>query len=138
MFDKNIEDSLTRKDIQIEYNSSSIEGLLGVISKTSFMPLSYGGNLRTESDIDSCLRNGADKIILNSAIIDNHDLVTFAVQKYGAQCVIASIDGKRNEQNSHYTFINNGQTNSGLSVIEHVKLAESLGVGEILINCCTV
>ena len=132
---QNIEDSLTRNDIHIKYNSSSIEELLGVVSKTSFMPLSYGGNLRTENDIDSCLRNGADKIVLNSAIIDNQDLVTFAIQKYGAQCVIASIDAKREGKSSHRTLINNGQTDTGLSVIEHVKLAEKLGVGEILINC---
>jgi imidazoleglycerol phosphate synthase cyclase subunit len=130
----NIKNSLAREDLHIQYDASKIDNLLNIISQNSFMPLAYGGQLRTQEDVDCCLRNGADKIVLNSAIISNEQLVTYAVRKYGAQCVIASIDAARDNKGDFDTFIENGTVRTGLSASAHAKLAEQMGVGEILIN----
>src|SRR3989344_2328840 len=84
---------LRRDDHNIK-SSSSIESIIASIARVCFMPLTFGGGIRTIEDIDYRIRNGADKVTLNTSAFENPKLITQAAKKYGAQAVVISIDYK--------------------------------------------
>lgn len=125
--------SLNRHDLAIEYNTVSNAELLKMISSAMFMPLSYGGGIRSMQQIEDALHNGADKVVLNTAVITDPDLVAKAVETFGSQCIVASIDAQPVDGVIR-SFSHNGKQPTGLDVGDHARRAEDLGVGEILIN----
>lgn len=123
---------LRRDDYNINaYNS--INSIINEISKVCFMPLTFGGGIRTIDDISFRIQNGADKITLNTGAWENPKLITQAAEKYGSQAVVISID---------YRIINKkpvvltkfGQKNTGQHIYNWIKECENLGAGEIFIN----
>ena len=125
--------SLNRHDLAIEYNAATDTELVKLISSSMFMPLSFGGGINSLEQIENLLNSGADKVVLNTAVINNPEMVRNAVTTFGSQCIVASIDAKI-ERSGYQTYISRGKVASGLSLSEHTLLAENLGVGEILIN----
>ena len=125
--------SLNRHDLAIEYNAATDTELVKLISSSMFMPLSFGGGINSLEQIENLLNSGADKVVLNTAIINNPEMVKEAVTTFGSQCIVASIDAKT-EGSGYQTYISRGKVASGLSLSEHTQLAEQLGAGEILIN----
>lgn len=122
-----------RDDHKVEsYNT--IDQIIQKISKVCFMPLTFGGGIRTIEDIDMRIRNGADKITLNTGALENPDLIKQASLKYGAQCVVMSID-YRMEDDQPMVYSNHGQNNTGKTVYEWIKECEESGAGEIFLNC---
>jgi len=112
--------------------------MIDVIKKTAqkvFIPLTVGGGIKTIEDFKEILRAGADKISVNSAAIRNPRLITDASKKYGSQCVVVAIDGKKNDDGlGWHVVINGGRINTGLDAIEWAKKVEELGAGEILLT----
>ena len=123
-----------RSDKWHNIGSSNFSKLVSIISKFSMMPLSVGGGIRDIEYIDELFLSGADKVVLNTSLIEDPSLVKSAVDKYGSQAVVASIDFKQLSDNTLVSFINNGTTSTGLSISESVKNALDLNVGEILFN----
>lgn len=123
---------LRRDDHKIK-SSSSIGNIIRKISKVCFMPLTFGGGIRTIEDIDHRIRNGADKITLNTAAIENPQFISQAAEKYGSQAVVISIDYKI-IKGQPMVFTNFGQKNTKNNLIDWVKKCEKLGAGEIFIN----
>lgn len=113
---------------------SSFSRLVSIISKFSMMPLSVGGGIRDISYIEELFLSGADKVVLNTAIFEDPSFVTLAVEKYGSQAVVASIDFKLASNGSFVSHVNSGTTNTRLSIHESINLALDLKVGEILLN----
>ncbi len=103
------------------------------VAKTLNIPFCVGGGVKSLKDFDTILRKGADKISVNSAAIDNPSLITEASKKYGAQCVVLSIDIKK-EAGQYYVFKNGGRINTHIDAIEWAKQGEALGAGELVIN----
>ena len=99
-----------------------------------FVPLAVGGGIRSVDDFTELLRAGADKISVNSAAVRDPELISRAAEKFGSQCVVVAIDGKRREDGSFEVVINGGRVWTGLDVVEWAKKAESLGAGEILLT----
>lgn len=123
---------LRRDDHNIKsYNS--IGNVISEIAKVCFMPLTFGGGIRTLTDIDFRIRNGADKITLNTGAFENPDLISAAAKKYGSQAVVISID-YRLVAGQPIVFTNFGQTNTKITVRDWVKTCEQLGAGEIFLN----
>jgi len=119
-----------------DYNVSgydSIGTIINEISKVCFMPLTFGGGIRTIDDISFRIQNGADKIILNTGAFENPKLITSAAEKYGSQAVVISIDYKI-VNGQPIVFTNFGQKNTGKSVFNWIKECENLGAGEIFLN----
>jgi len=111
----------------------SMEDILKTVAKTCFMPLTFGGGIRSLQQIDYLIRNGADKITLNTGAIDNPGLIREAALKYGSQAVVLSIDYKVIEGNP-VVFSNFGQTNTGTSLFDWIRETGQLGAGEIFMN----
>jgi len=98
-----------------------------------FMPVAAGGGVRNEEDAYKILNAGADKIVVNSMLVENKQLVKSLVKLFGSQCIVASIDYK-DTGDEKKVFINNGSVNSNLSISEAVQNAIDLEVGEIFLN----
>ena len=123
---------LRRDDLKLEsYNS--IETIIKEISKVCFMPLTFGGGIRNMEDIDYRIRNGADKITLNTGAVQNPKLISQAAEKFGSQAIVISIDYKIID-NQPIVFTNFGQTNTNKTVLSWIKTCEKAGAGEIFLN----
>ena len=105
------------------------------VAEKVFIPFTVGGGIRTVEDFRLLLREGADKISINSSAIDNPQLIHDAAQKCGRQCVVVAVDAKRRADGSGWNvYKHGGRLDTGLDVLEWVKKADSLGAGEILLT----
>lgn len=103
------------------------------VAKQVFIPFTVGGGISSIEDMRRLLTAGADKIAINSAAVKNPQLIKDASEYFGSQCVVVAIDAKK-VNNDFYVFINAGQKNTGLKIVDWVKQAEKLGAGEILLT----
>ena len=99
-----------------------------------FMPLTVGGGIRTPEDMGVMLRAGADKVSINSSAVANPDLIRQGASKYGAQCIVVSIDARRVAPGRWEVFVAGGRKATGLDAIEWARRAVDLGAGEIVLN----
>lgn len=105
------------------------------VAKKVFIPFTVGGGIRTVEDFKEILREGADKVAVNSAAIKRPELIKEAAEKFGNQCVVVAIDAKRRADGSGWNiYLNGGRVDTGIDAIEWAKKAESLGAGEILLT----
>lgn len=114
--------------------STKLEWVRQVASMV-FIPFTVGGGIRTVDDFKVLLREGADKISINSAAIMNPELISAAADKFGSQCVVVAIDAKRREDGSGYNiYKNGGRVDMGMDAVEWAMKAEKMGAGEILLT----
>lgn len=105
------------------------------VAEKVFIPFTVGGGIRKVEDFKALLREGADKISVNSAAIMRPELISEAADKFGSQCVVVAIDAKRRSDGSGWNiFKNGGRVDMGLDAIEWAMKAERLGAGEILLT----
>lgn len=105
------------------------------VAKNVFIPFTVGGGIRTVDDFKALLREGADKISVNSAAINRPELIREAAEKFGSQCVVVAIDAKRRPDGSGWNiYKNGGRVDMGIDAIEWAKQVEALGAGEILLT----
>ncbi len=103
------------------------------IAENINIPFTIGGGIRTAEDFRKVLLAGADKVSVNSAAVQNPQLISDAAKRFGRQCVVISVDAKRSGKGWE-VFINGGRKNTGIDAIEWAVRAEELGAGEICIN----
>ena len=105
------------------------------VAECVFIPFTVGGGIRTVDDFRALLREGADKISINSSAINTPELIHEAADKFGSQCVVVAIDAKRRADGSGWNIYNNGgRIDVGIDAMEWAKKVESLGAGEILLT----
>lgn len=104
------------------------------ISEEIFIPITIGGGVTTIEDFKELLRNGADKVSINTNAVLNPELIQEASAIFGAQCVVVSIDYKQDIDNKNYVYINGGKTKTDLNPIEWAVECARLGAGEILLT----
>jgi cyclase len=105
------------------------------VAETVFIPFTVGGGIRTVDDFKVILREGADKISINSSAINNPQLISDAADKFGSQCVVVAIDAKRRKDGSGWNvYKNGGRIDVGLDAVEWAMKAEKMGAGEILLT----
>ncbi len=105
------------------------------VAEKVFIPFTVGGGIRTVEDFRAILREGADKISVNSAAINTPRLIADAADKFGSQCVVVAIDAKRRGDGSGWNvYKNGGRIDTGLDVLEWAQTAQQLGAGEILLT----
>lgn len=122
--------------LDITATSDERETMIDVIERTAaevFIPLTVGGGIRSIEDMKKMLQAGADKISINSAAIQQPELIQAGAEKFGSQCVVIAIDAKR-QADSWHVFVKGGREDTGLDVIEWAKKAVALGAGEILLT----
>lgn len=105
------------------------------VAETVFIPFTVGGGIRTTDDFKLLLREGADKISINSSAINTPHLISEAADKFGSQCVVVAMDVKRREDGLGYNvYKNGGRLDTGLDALSWAMKAEKLGAGEILLT----
>jgi len=111
--------------------------IVDVVERTArevFVPLTVGGGIRTPDDFQELLRAGADKISINSAAIRNPDLINQAAERFGNQCVVVAIDGRKKEDGNYEVVINGGRIGTGIDPVKWAVECEQRGAGEILLT----
>lgn len=129
-------DELVFLDITASSDARDIKvDMVRKVAETVFIPFTVGGGIRTIDDFKMILREGADKVAVNSAAILNPTLVSEAADKFGTQCVVVAIDAKRREDGNGWTiYKNGGRVDMKIDAVEWAMEAEKLGAGEILLT----
>ncbi len=104
------------------------------ISGECFMPLTIGGGITDVEQVRKILRAGADKVAVNSAAVENPQLIADIAREFGSQCCVVSIDAKKTEAGSYEVYTHGGKQPTGKSPVDWAREAEALGAGEILLN----
>lgn len=123
---------LNRSDLN-QPNYNSIIDVIDLVSKKCQMPLTFGGGIRNIEDVFFRLKNGADKVSLNTMAIDHPSFITEVAKQFGSQCVVVSIDVKKDENGNTFVY-KKGKEPTKLLPVEFAKQVESLGAGEIILN----
>ena len=127
-------DELVFLDIIASYEKrKTMIDLVEKVAKQIFIPFTVGGGISTIGDIRNLLKAGADKISINTATINNPNLIKEAAEKFGSQCIVVAIDAKK-IKNKWGVFVKGGRQSTGLDAIEWAKKVESFGAGEILLT----
>ncbi len=135
-YDKAGADELVFLDITASSDSRATKvDMVRRVAETVFIPFTVGGGIRTVEDFKVILREGADKVSVNSAAIMNPTLISEAADKFGSQCVVVAIDAKRREDGSGWNvYKNGGRVDMGIDAVEWAMKAAELGAGEILLT----
>lgn len=134
-YDKAGADELVFLDITASSDARAIKTeLVRKVAENIFIPFTVGGGIRTVDDFKMILREGADKVAVNSAAIMNPNLISEAADKFGSQCVVVAIDAKRRADGGWNIFKNGGRIDMGIDAVEWAIKAEKLGAGEILLT----
>ena len=105
------------------------------VAECVFIPFTVGGGIRTVDDFRALLREGADKISINSSAINTPELIRDAADKFGSQCVVVAIDAKKRQDGSGWNiYKNGGRVDVGIDAVEWAQKVERLGAGEILLT----
>ena len=133
-YDKAGADELVFLDITASSDRrNTVVDMVRAVAEKVFIPFTVGGGIRTVDDFKAILREGADKVSVNSAAIDNPDLIKEASDKFGAQCVVLAIDAKRTPDGFHI-FKHGGRIDTGIDAVEWAIKGCELGAGEILLT----
>lgn len=135
-YDKAGADEVVFLDITASSDArNTVADMVRRVAETVFIPFTVGGGIRTVEDFKSLLREGADKISINSSAINTPELISNAADKFGSQCVVVAIDAKRREDGSGWNvYKNGGRIDTGLDAVEWAVKANRLGAGEILLT----
>lgn len=135
-YDKAGADELVFLDITASSDGrETVVDMVRRVAQKVFIPFTVGGGIRTVEDFKVLLREGADKISVNSAAIDRPEFISAAADKFGSQCVVVAIDAKRREDGKGFNiFKHGGRLDTGIDAIEWAIQAEKLGAGEILLT----
>jgi cyclase len=130
-------DEVVFLDITASYENRAT--MLDVVRRTAeqvFIPVTVGGGIRTVEDIRATLGAGADKTSLNTAAVQNPDLLRAGAEQFGAQCIVLAIDARSNAEmpSGYEVFVHGGRTPTGIDVLEWAQRGVELGAGEILLT----
>jgi len=123
--------------LDITASNENRETIYEVVKKTSkncFVPLTVGGGVRSIEDINKLLNCGADKVSINTAAVQNQNLIKEAAKRFGSQCIVVAIDAKKTDKNKWSVFTHGGRERTDIDAIEYAKISESNGAGEILLT----
>lgn len=135
-YDKAGADELVFLDITASSDERrTVVDMVRQVAECVFIPFTVGGGIRTVDDFRAILREGADKVSINSSAINTPELISDAADKFGSQCVVVAIDAKRREDGSGWNiYKNGGRIDVGIDAVEWAVKVERLGAGEILLT----
>ena len=135
-YDKAGADELVFLDITASSDDrSTVVDMVRRVAEKVFIPFTVGGGIRTVEDFRAILREGADKVSINSSAINTPGLISDAAEKFGSQCVVVAIDAKRRaDGNGWNIYKNGGRIDTGIDAVEWAARVEKLGAGEILLT----
>ena len=116
------------------YGRNNLIGIVEDTTKDVFIPITVGGGIRSVDDITALLRAGADKVAINTAAVKRPEFLSEGARAFGSQCIVLSIEAKRQTNGRWEAYTDNGRERSGVDAIEWARRGEELGVGEILLT----
>lgn len=136
VYDKAGADELVFLDITASSdNRNTVIDMVAKVASNVFIPFTVGGGIRTVEDFNVLLREGADKISINSSAINTPELISQAADRFGSQCVVVAIDARKREDGKGWNvYKNGGRIDTGLDAISWAKKVNQLGAGEILLT----
>ena len=123
--------------LDITASSENRDVILSAVSKTAkkiSIPFTVGGGIRSLNDINRLLSNGADKVSINTAAVENKNLIKESAEKFGSQCIVVAVDAKLVKENKWEIFTHGGRRSTGKDALAFVQEVETLGAGEILLT----
>lgn len=135
-YDKAGADEVVFLDITASSDArNTVVDMVRKVAEKVFIPFTVGGGIRTTEDFKALLREGADKISINSSAINRPELISEAADKFGSQCVVVAIDARKREDGSGWNvYKNGGRIDTGLDAVEWAMKADRIGAGEILLT----
>jgi len=135
-YDREGADELVFLDITASSDArATVVDMVRRVAEKVFIPFTVGGGIRTVEDFKAILREGADKVSINSSAIDNPELICQAAEIFGRQCVVVAIDAKKREDGSGWNvYKHGGRVDTGLDAVEWAMKADRIGAGEILLT----
>ena len=129
-------DELVFLDITASSDSrNTVVDMVRRVAEEVFIPFTVGGGIRSVSDMKQILREGADKISINTSAVMNPDLISEGALRFGSQCIVVAIDAKRRADGSGWTvYVKGGREDTGMDAVEWAEKAVGLGAGEILLT----
>lgn len=124
---------LRRDDHKVK-SLTRILDILSAVSERCFVPLAFGGGIRTLDDITQRLRRGADKVVINTQALRRPPFIAEAAAVFGSQCIVVSIDAKRHAEGVYEVYADGGRTPMLIDPVQWARRAEALGAGEIFLN----
>jgi len=116
------------------YGRNNLSDIISRAARNIFVPITVGGGIRTVDDVQRMLRSGADKVAINTAAIASPDLISRVSKRFGAQCMVLSIEAKKQSDGCWEAYTDNGRERTGVDVLDWAKKGVSLGAGEILLT----
>ena len=134
-YDEQGADEITFLDITASSDArDTIIHVVEQVAEQVFIPLTVGGGVRTVEDVRRLLNAGADKVSINTAAVNNPQVVADAAGKVGSQCIVVAIDAKQTAPGQWHVFTHGGRNDTGLDAVEWAKKVAALGAGEILLT----
>ena len=131
----NLRDAGDPVEIAASDARNTVVDMVRKVAEKEFIPFTVGGGIRTVEDFKVLLREGADKISINSSAINTPELISQAADKFGSQCVVVAIDARRREDGSGWNiYKNGGRIDVGIDAVEWAMKVDKLGAGEILLT----
>jgi len=134
-YDRELADELVFLDITA--SSDGRDTMLDVVERTAaevFIPFTVGGGIRNLDDIRRLLKAGADKVSLNTAAVQNPELISEGAKRFGRQCIVLAVDARRRPNGGWEVYIHGGRTATGMDALAWIKRGVELGAGEILLT----
>lgn len=116
------------------YGRNSLHDIVRSTANNVFVPLTVGGGIRSIDDVRDLLRAGADKITINTAAVQNPELIREISHAFGSQCVVLSVEAKRQSEGKWEAYTDNGRERTGLDVLDWVRRGVELGAGEVMVT----
>lgn len=116
------------------YQRNNLTDIIARAANRIFIPITVGGGIRTLDDVNVLLRSGADKVAINTAAIARPALITEVSGRYGAQCMVLSVEAKKSAPGRWEAYTDNGREHTGLDAVEWIEKAVALGAGEVLLT----
>lgn len=116
------------------YERNSLGDIVTLTTENVFIPITVGGGIRSEKDVEAMMRCGADKVAVNTAAVKNPEIITSIANRFGSQCMVLSIEAKQTTSDRWEVFTDNGREKTGLDVVEWARQGVDRGAGEILLT----
>ena len=133
-YENGIDEIVFMDSVASLYGRNQIDYIIKEITSEVFIPITVGGGIRTLNDFWRILRSGADKIAINTAAVENPDIIREASKEFGAQCVVSSIEAKKKTNGNWEIYVNNGRDSTGINALDWARKCEDLGAGELFVT----
>lgn len=133
-YEQGIDELIYMDAVASLYNRNSLDAIVRYTAENVFVPVTVGGGIRSIDDVERMLRSGADKVAINTAAIRRPALVTEVARRFGAQCMVLSIEAKRTGPGRWEAYTDNGREKTGVDAVDWARRGVELGAGELLVT----